>query len=185
MAGTPARPKGLERSRVMARTYHYVGPVDIHARAKHAPPGVRVQSVQDLNAWVRSTGQQLGPAGRLPVTFVIDESGCLRVADRGSEHIACSGGQPVLSAGELFLSWGTSGPEVVEVSNQSTGFCPEPESWPAVAAALDRVGIRHPGQFTHEVIFRRCLACGERNIVKDGWFVCCICGRNLPQEWNF
>ena len=41
--------------------------------------------------------------------------------------------------------------EVVEVSNQSTGFRPEPGSWPAVAAALDRIGVGHLGRYTIEV----------------------------------
>ena len=74
---------------------------------------------------------------------------------------------------------------MVEVSNQSTGYCPEPESWPAVAAALGRIGVRHPGQFTTEVVFRRCVKCGERNVVKGGWFVCGVCEAELPQQWNF
>src|SRR5690242_13194939 len=68
-----------------------------------------------------------------------DEGGCLRVEDRRSEHIACSGGRPVLAAGELFLKLTASGLEIVDVSNQSTGFCPEPASWPEVAKALDRL----------------------------------------------
>jgi hypothetical protein len=75
--------------------------------------------------------------------------------------------------------------EVEEISNQSTGFCPEPESWPVVAAALDTLGVRHPGRFTLAVVFRRCPACGERNVVKDGWFACGVCGADLPAEWNF
>ena len=75
--------------------------------------------------------------------------------------------------------------EVAEASNQSTGFCPEPSSWPAVATALDRLGIQHPGRFTQEVVFRRCPAGGERNVVKDGWFACGMCGSDLPEEWNF
>jgi hypothetical protein len=70
---------------------------------------------------------------------------------------------------------------VVEASNQSTGYCPEPESWTAVAAALDRIGVPHPGGFTLEIMFRRCPKCGERNMVKDGWFAC---GAELPKEWN-
>ncbi len=32
---------------------------------------------------------------------------------------------------------------------------------------------------------RRCLACGQRNIVKDDWFVCGVCGKDLPAAWNF
>jgi hypothetical protein len=83
----------------------------------------------------------------------------------------------------LFLTTGTR-LEVVEVTNQSTGFCPEPESWSVVATALDRAGIPQPGCFTQEIIFRRCPFCGQRNIVKDGWFVCGLCGADLPRHWN-
>src|SRR5262249_34892206 len=98
---------------------------------------------------------------------------------------ACAGGGLVLSAGEMFLVPAAEGLRVEEVSNQSTGYCPEPESWPAGAAALDRIGITHPGRFTQEIVFRRCPACGERSIVKDRWFVCGVCGADLPAAWNF
>jgi hypothetical protein len=153
----------------------------IRRRALTAPAGVRIESALDLENWTRQTGQRPNREGLIAVTFVVEEQGDLRVADRGSEHAACSGGRPVLSAGELFFR----AAEVVEISNQSTGFCPEPESWPAVAAALDRAGLCHPGRFTREVIFRRCPACGQKNLVKDGWFVCGVCGAGLPANWNF
>ena len=39
--------------------------------------------------------------------------------------------------------------------------------------------------FTTRVVFRLCPACNERNIVKDGWFVCDLCGADLPGNWNF
>jgi RNA polymerase subunit RPABC4/transcription elongation factor Spt4 len=91
----------------------------------------------------------------------------------------------VLSAGEMFFRLTAAGPEVIEVSNQSTGYCPEPESWPAVAAALDRLGVSHPGRFTLALVFRRCPACGQRNVVKDGWFACGVCNSDLSAEWNF
>jgi hypothetical protein len=165
----------------VGRLYAYVGPEDIRRRAAHSPSGKKVDSVHDLEKWIEQTNQQ----GLIVVTFVANEQGNLLVADRGSEHISCSGGHAVLSAGELFFSVSNSTVEVVDVSNQSTGFCPEPESWPAVAAAFDRIGIPHPGRFTQEVVFRRCPACGQRNIVKDGWFVCEVCGADLPADWNF
>lgn len=116
---------------------------------------------------------------------MIDPAGCLRLADRRSEHVACAGGGYVLSAGELFLRRDGEADEVIEASNQSTGYCPEPESWPAVAAALDRLGVVHPGRFTTAVTFRRCERCAQRNLVKDGWFVCGVCGADLPAAWNF
>src|SRR5262245_42017436 len=156
----------------MSRRYQYVGPEAIRERSATAPTGMRIASPGDLMEWLSVSGQEPDPAGRFALTYLVNEQGELVVADRRSEHIACSGGGPVLSAGELFLAVSGTDVEVVEVSNQSTGFCPEPESWPAVSAALDRVGVPHPGRFTLEVIFRRCPRCGERNVVKDGWFVC-------------
>jgi hypothetical protein len=170
--------------RPVTRLYHYVGPAGILARATCHPAGVRIASAGDLLAWVRDTGQRPGPEGLVAATFVIDAHGDILLADRHAEHVACAGGGPVLSAGEMFLQVGND-VEVAEVSNQSTGFCPEPGSWPAVAAALDRIGVTHPGRFTTEVVFRRCERCGERNVVKDGWFVCALCGADLPAGWNF
>jgi hypothetical protein len=169
----------------MTRLYQYVGPQDIRERASTASAGLLVRSAADVQAWSRETGQRPDHHGLIAVTFVVDERGALRVADRRSEHVACAGGAPVLSAGEMFFRLSASVVEVVEVTNQSTGYCPEPESWSAVASALDALGIAHPGRFTQEVVFRRCPACGERNVVKDGWFVCGMCGADLPADWNF
>ncbi len=66
----------------------------------------------------------------------------------------------------------------------STGYCPEPESWPAVAAALDKAGIRHPNKFTRAFLFRRCENCKQTNIVKEDNFTCAVCGTELNKEWN-
>jgi hypothetical protein len=169
----------------MTRLYPYVGPAGIKARVAGRPAGTRITSAADLLGWVRGTGGRPGPDGLVAATFVIDERGDLLLADRRSEHVACAGGGPVRSAGEIFFLVLSDRVEVAEASNQSTGFCPEPESWPAVAVALDRVGVPHPGRFTTEVVFRRCDKCGERNVVKDGWFVCGVCGADLPAGWNF
>lgn len=167
----------------MSKLYRYVGPEPIRQRVLDSPLGAQIECVADLRQWFLRTCQSTNLAGLIPVTFIIDERGILRVADRGSEHVACAGGEVVLSAGEMFCS--TDGLTVEEVSNQSTGYCPEPDSWPAVACALDRLGIDHPGRFTQEIVFRRCPACQERNIVKDGWFRCDPCGADLPKDWNF
>src|SRR5215216_5413870 len=171
----------------MTRLYHYVGPAEIKARVAGCPAGTRVRSTADILAWIRGTGQRPGTDGLVAATFVIDASGDLLVADRHSEHVACAGGGPVLSAGEVFfdLSDAASGVRVDEITNQSTGYCPEPASWPAVRDPLDRAGLAHPGGFTRAVIFRRCTACGSRNIVKDGWYVCDVCGAALDRAWNF
>ena len=159
----------------MTRHYAYVGPSEIAAREAESPRGRAIRSPAQLAALVVGDHETV-------LTYVVGLDGALRVADRRSEHFACAGGEAVLAAGELTVS---RAGEVVEASNQSTGYCPEPSCWSALAAALDRAGITHPGRFTRELVFRRCLACGERNLVKDGWFVCDVCGAELPEAWNF
>jgi hypothetical protein len=157
------------------RRYRYVGPEEIRRRLADAPGGTEIRSANDLAAL----------ATEEPMTFVVDDRGVLRVANRRSEHVACAAGRDVLSAGELRAARDGKGVRVVEISNQSTGYCPEPESWPAVAKALDAANIAHPGGFTYEAIFRRCPSCGQRNLVKDGWLECGVCGAALPEAWNF
>jgi len=120
-----------------------------------------------------------------PFTFVVTLDGVLRLAPRRIEHFALAGGWDVVAAGEMTFAPVTSGWRVVEVSNQSTGYCPDPDSWPAVERALDNVDVRHPGGFTDEITFRRCPACGERNIVRDNDFTCALCNSALPAQWNF
>jgi hypothetical protein len=102
----------------------------------------------------------------------------------GGRPVACAGGDPVLSAGEITFSQDDGRWPVLEISNQSTGYCPDVGSWGAVAAALDRAAIHHPGGFTHPIVFRLCLQCRQRNIVKDDHFFCAICEAPLPSAWN-
>src|SRR5918911_838983 len=68
----------------------------------------------------------------------------LRLAARRTEHVACAQGAPVLAAGEIRFTRADVLPQVLEITNQSTGYCPEPESWPAVAAALSAIGLAAP-----------------------------------------
>ena len=167
------------------KLYRYVGPEAIRSRSAAGPGGRRIDSLDDLRAWL-AENRAVGSLGSLvAATFVIDPEGRLRLADRHSEHVACAGGGPVLSAGEMFLATARDAVVVEEVSNLSTGYCPEPESWDDVQGALGRIGVAHTGRFTTEVIFRRCPSCGQRNVVKDGWFVCQVCGGELPTTWNF
>jgi hypothetical protein len=174
-----------KREEQAMKLYPYVGPDDIRARSAGQLAGTLIRSTSDLIAWFRDTGQHPGPDGLATATFVIDAAGELLVADQRSEHVACASGRVVLSAGEMFFRINGDGVAVEEISNQSTGYCPETGSWSMVATALDRAGIAHPGRFTAEVVFRRCERCGERNVVKDDWFVCGVCGAELPAEWNF
>lgn len=164
------------------KLYRYVGPRRIADRVRPGSAGVPIRSPGDVLAWVRATGQELS-GGCVIATFVVDAAGVLLVADRRSEHVACAGGQPVRSAGEITFAVGW-GVEVAAVSNQSTGYCPEPESWPAVAAALTAAGLELPTGFALACDFRRCVGCGSLTLVKGGVFECGVCGADLPPAYN-
>jgi hypothetical protein len=163
------------------RRYRYVGPPDIAAAAAQGRAGRLLRSAEEFSAWIASVS---APELVEPFTYVVDSTGVLRLAARRSEHVACAEGGEVLAAGEIAFERRPSGWSVSEVSNQSTGYCPEPSCWPAVAAALDRMGVDHPGRFTSEFVFRRCAGCGELSVVKEDDFACYVCGRELPQSWN-
>jgi hypothetical protein len=168
----------------MQQTYRYIGPKEIADRAPAAPAGIKVEFPKDVLDWIRQTGQELNAERSVTATFVIDGVGWLRIADRRSEHVACAGGKPVRSAGEMTFTIRPSGVSVTWVTNQSTGYGPEPDSWPAVEAALARAGIAAPEGFSQEFFFRRCPRCGTVNIIKDGVFECGVCSTLLPDEWN-
>jgi hypothetical protein len=162
------------------RRYHYVGPVEVPDQVV-AVDAVAVDTPALLGDWLgRRDRRELVE----PFTFVVAVDGMLKVAPRGSEHVAAAGGRDVLAAGEMAFAATETGWRVVEVTNQSTGYCPDPDSWAAVAEALERLGVGHPDDFTNKVIFRRCPSCGERNIVRDDDFTCALCDEALPTYWN-
>ncbi|WP_243712972.1 hypothetical protein [Actinomadura sp. 6K520] len=163
------------------REYNYVGPADIFDQVEQGHRGYAITSHGDLAAWLT---QQTAQPLHEPFTYVIDLAGTLRLAPQRSEHVACAGRDSVLGAGEITFAEDHGTWAVTEISNQSTGYCPDPSSWPAVAAALDRAGIDHPAEFTHPIVFRRCHQCRQRNIVKDDHYVCAVCGNALPTTWN-
>ncbi|HEY9329895.1 MAG TPA: hypothetical protein VIS09_16910 [Streptomyces sp.] len=159
-----------------------MGPAELKALVRAGGEGRGIRSPADFGEWVAALSlDELAE----PFTFVVDGGGVLRMAPRRSEHVVCAGGGEVMSAGEVSFRQEESGRWVVEeVSNQSTGYCPDISSWAAVAGALDRIGIHRPSGFTHEVVFRRCRSCRELNIVREEDFVCVFCGKELPREWN-
>ncbi len=57
-----------------------------------------------------------------PFIFVIGMDCALRLAPRRSEHVACAGGDMVLSAGEISFMSEAGRWAVSAVSNQSTGY---------------------------------------------------------------
>ncbi|HEV2639138.1 MAG TPA: hypothetical protein VGX23_28615 [Actinocrinis sp.] len=143
--------------------------------------GARIRSAADIDEWLEDrSAAELAE----PFTFVVDADGVLRLAPRRSEHVVCAGGGRVYSAGEMAFERTAAGWAVTESSNQSAGYCPDTDTWPAVAASLDRAGIGHPDAFSHEVVFRRCPSCHERSIVHESAFVCAFCSGELPEQWN-
>ncbi|MFD8726133.1 hypothetical protein ACFV2H_51580 [Streptomyces sp. NPDC059629] len=161
--------------------YRYVGPVELKELVRAGGEGRSMRSSVDFGEWASAlTPDELAE----PFTFVVDADGVLRLAPRRSEHVVCAGGEEVLSAGEMSFREESGRWAVEEVSNQSTGYCPDVTSWSAVAEALDRIGIARPSGFTHEVVFRRCRSCRELNIVREEDFVCVFCSEGLPREWN-
>lgn len=165
----------------VARLYRYVGPEDLLGLVSAGALGQVIASADDFRTWagVRGVGELAEP-----FTFVVTGGGMLCLAPRRSEHVVCAGGAPVLAAGEIAFDPDLARRSVVEVTNQSTGYCPDPGCWPTVAAALDRAGLRHPGGFTIEVVFRCCPGCSQLNIVREQDFVCVFCDADLPAEWN-
>ena len=158
------------------RQYVYVGSLEHREHICESRAGVPVESVRDFEVWV-------GEVREVTVTYVVDVRGRLLVADRHSEHVVCARGEAVLGAGEMTWVW--RGRWAVEhISNQSTGYCPEPASWGAVAGALKRAGVSFPEAWGFSCEFRRCEACGELALVKEGWFVCAHCEAELPREYN-
>ncbi|WP_408994721.1 hypothetical protein [Streptomyces sp. 1268] len=166
---------------VRGRSYRYVGPADLKAAVGRGTGGHRIGSAADFTHWIaeRTASELLEP-----FTFVVSTDGMLRLAPRRSEHVACAGGENVLSAGEISFTREADRWVVDDVSNQSTGYCPDVVSWPAVAHALDAIELGHPSRFTHHVVFRRCPGCQEHNIVREDDFVCVFCGSDLPKAWN-
>ncbi|MFE7509675.1 hypothetical protein ACFU8I_00310 [Streptomyces sp. NPDC057540] len=163
------------------RGYRYVGPVEPKAAVRPGDGGRRIGSAADFGSWI--VEQSVSDLAE-PFTFVVGMDGVLRLAPRRSEHVACADGDMVLSAGEIRFMSEAERWTVIEVSNQSTGYCPDATSWAEVARALDAAQLRRPTGFTHAVVFRRCPACQEHNIVREDDFVCVFCGGDLPAVWN-
>lgn len=137
-----------------------------------------MRSLEEVLAWL-----ELNPDARSEgATYVVDLEGTLRLAPRRSEHVGCAKGADVLAAGEIRFA--ERGPAVEELSNQSTGYCPDVTCFDAVARALRTAGLGAPARFSTEIVFRRCVRCAQINLVKEGWFICVFCEADLPADWN-
>lgn len=159
----------------------YVGPDGIRRRAADRPPGTEVRAPADLQRWLTGVEAFDLARGLIVATYVVDGGVALRLANRRVEHVVCAGGEPVLAAGELTLTREPDAPAgwaVTEISNQSTGYCPPPSTWDAVALALDRVPLPRPAGWTLRCEFARCADCGQQHLL-DGETACLVCGGDL------
>ena len=169
----------------MPRRYTYVGPESIRQGVKREAHCIRIAAPSDIIPWTADFLSPRKTSGTVVATFVIDPDEQLWIADRRSEHVACADGKDVLAAGEIMFDRAGNRIEVIEITNQSTGYCPELECWMAVEAVLNRIGIHHPGCFTTVFEFRRCSKCGTTTIVKDEVFQCAVCDAPLSLDWNY
>jgi hypothetical protein len=167
------------------REYTYVGPKALLELFPLTSKRMRIVSAEDVRQWIKESEQALGRDRDVTATFIVDLNHQLWIADHHSEHILCAADQNVLSAGEITFIVHPTFIEIMEITNQSTGYCPEPESWLAVETTLATVGLNHPSDFTTAYLFRRCDACGTTNIIKDDWYECAVCQSTLSRDWNY
>jgi hypothetical protein len=165
----------------VTRRYRYVGPRRLADLASSNIERFEPTNQAELAAWLRTQGHD----HEVTLTYVVTTLGCLRLSDRHAEHVACAQGQPVFGAGELSLLLDGAEVEVAAVTNQSTGYCPEPACFTAVAQALVAAQLEAPEGFAHAFVFRRCPECEGIVIVKDDEFECPTCALPLPVQWNF
>ena len=166
---------------VTSPRFHYVGPAAIRASCEGNPAGRVIENAESLRAWLANLQREDRDADGW-ATYTIGTDGLLRLAHRRTEHVACAGAGEVLAAGEV--QFDPSG-EVVWLSNNSTGFCPDLSSFEAVSATFSAAGLSPPPAFDHAVVFRRCRACGERSVIKDDDFRCGVCEAPVSRVWNF
>jgi hypothetical protein len=169
----------------MSRAYRYIGPAELRELVSPEPDlYVRhIGAAADVLAWVKETGQVADAEKCVVATYIVDRAGRLWAGERRMEHVVVACGRPVLMAGEITFCL-DGAPHVTWATNQSTGYCPQPSGWAALANALDGAGIEHPAELSRAFEFRRCEACGTLNLVKDDGLYCAVCDADLPKEWN-
>lgn len=166
------------------KSYFYVGSKTILEETDLNIGGNIVSSVKDIKGWIESRPEEI-VNGVITATFVISENEELIISGRHTEHVMCAKGRNVLSAGEIVFEINKREIYVSEISNQSTGYCPKPESWSIVESVLDKIQIDHPEHFTSAFEFRLCAECKSINLIKDDNYECLVCNSELDKEWNF
>jgi hypothetical protein len=167
----------------MKELYSYVGPKELLELVSDDVDRICISSLSEVHKWLKRTNQILDRNNSVTSTYIIDIKGVIWIGDRHMEHVVCAKGQPVLSAGEITLTIN----ETINASfitNQSTGFCPKPQSWKYTKLALEQANIRYPEELSVALEFRICTHCNTINIIKENHFYCAVCDNQLPNDWN-
>ena len=174
---------GMSATQHPQRSFPYVGPEAI-LDAVCETRRWKIECPEDLRKHFAQNAGQADKYGLVAATYVVSEDLVLYLADRRSEHVACARGLPVAAAGEIFIELHHASIAIARISNQSTGYCPSLDSWNAIAGVLLQLGVETPGGFDPACEFRRCDACKNIQIVKDGVFDCIFCATPLSADWN-
>ena len=148
-------------------------------------PRHEVATVDGLLKWAIEAGNfSQGTASEI-FTYTVLPGHRLFIADRHSEHVACARGSVVECAGEITFRRLKRGLVIEEVSNLSTGYCPESNTWVALDLALKAAGFPGVHGFTSAFEFRYCQRCLQTCVIKDEVYECPSCWQPLPAEWNY
>lgn len=163
------------------KRYKYVGPNNILSTIRPDLKGICITSPDQIKFWLKDTKQKLLNS-EVTATFVVDLEHNLLINDRHTEHVVCANGEEIYSAGEITFMLLDDRIRVSRITNQSTGYCPSPDSWNSVIIALEKIGIEYPSDFTTKFIFRICENCQWINLIKDDFFVCANCEQDLVES---
>ncbi len=166
------------------QSYFYVGSDEILEKVDEKYEGVKINRIEDIQKWIEASNQIITNENII-ATFIINEQKQLVISDRHSEHVVCAGGKNVLSAGEITFNFEQENISVSEISNQSTGYCPKPDSWKIIRIVLNQLKIEHPKYFTRAFEFRLCENCHTKNLIKEDIYKCAVCNSDLDLNWNF
>ncbi len=158
----------------MTRTYNYVVSRRIAEQAEAPISRLAPATPDDIRSWSLAPNN-----GNLELTFVVDPRGQLWLSIDTASMSPARADSPYSLLASCVPRVTPQQVAVVSVSNQSTGYCPEPDCWPAVRDALRNAGLESPNEFTHAFDFRRCVSCSGINILKDGMPDCPSCGTEL------
>jgi hypothetical protein len=100
------------------KQYKYIGPKELLKLVSNTKRGKVISEANDVISWIKERNQELNAMNQVIATFIIDMDNRLLVADRHSEHVACAGGENILSAGEMTFELNGNNVEIVHVTNQ-------------------------------------------------------------------